>query len=141
MFWEKDTNLNKREYVRVEKEFKIKYGAVRTDNSLPVKYDVLNADDEFKYSGYTRNISEGGLCLEGQDLKKLLVLATKEEALLKLRILIPREDCESVDVVGRVVWNDIENVLCGIKFTQILYEDRIKIRNYIIDKHVKNYKV
>ena len=132
---------NKRKYVRIEKAFKIKYGAVRTDNFLPIKYNMLNADDEFKYNGYTRNISEGGLCLEGQDLKELLVSTIKEGTLLKLRILIPGENYGSINPIGKVVWKNMGNLLCGIEFTQIFCEDRIKIRNYVIEEHMKNYKV
>ena len=139
MFCGKGTNLDRREYIRIEKALKIKYGSIRTDNSLAIKYDTLNADDEFKYNGYTRNISERGLCLEGQDLKKLLVSTIKEEARLELRISIPGENYESINTIGKVVWKDMENVSCGIKFIRILYEDRIKIRNYIIDEYIKNY--
>ena len=135
-------NSNKRKYLRVYKEFKTKYGIVniKFEKSLQVQYNILSADGGLKYNGYTRNISEGGLCLEGVDLKELLISTIKEEMRLKLKISIPGANYENIDTVGKVVWKDIINVLCGVEFTQIFYEERIKIRHYIIDEYIKNHK-
>ena len=133
MFGKKVTICYQRKYIRVNKEFKIECTPVITDNSLPVK-------NELKYNGHTRNISEEGLCLEVEDLKKLLT-SIKKNTQLKLRISIPGETVESIDAIGKVIWKDMKNSLCGIEFTQIFPEDRMKIRNYVVDEHVKNYKV
>ena len=142
MFGKQDVNPNKRKYLRVDKKFKTKHKIVniKFEKSLKVQYNILSADGGLKYNGYTKNISKGGLCLEGADLKGLLVSTIKEEMQLKLRISIPGANHESIDTVGKVIWKDIINVLCGVEFTQIFYEERIKIRHYIIDEYIKNYK-
>ena len=128
MFGKKVTICYQRKYIRVNKDFKVEYAPVITDNSLPVKYDVLRTVNELKYSGHTRNISEEGLCLEVEDIKKLLT-SIKKNTQLKLRISIPGETVESIDAIGKIIWKDMKNTLCGIEFTQIFPEDRMKIRN------------
>ncbi|MCK5595630.1 PilZ domain-containing protein [bacterium] len=140
MFWrKKDAQENRRKYVRLEKSFKVKYGIIKIDKEIPVQFDLLDSV-ELKYNGHTKDICEGGLCLENEDLKKLLRTSIKEGTELKLRILISGEDMEDIDTVGRVIWTDLEKDVCGIKFTFILNEDCIKIRNYVRDEYVKNYK-
>ncbi|MFH1905334.1 MAG: PilZ domain-containing protein [bacterium] len=137
MFWRKDAQKDKRRYIRVEKAFRIKYGIIKIDNMLPVKYDMQECV-ELKYDGYTKDISQGGLCLQYKDLNE--PFSSKKGAELKLKISIPNENPEDVDASGRVAWEDLERKVCGIEFTSILYEDRLKIRNYVRDEYFKSYK-
>jgi len=137
MFWRKDTQKNRRKHIRLEKAFRIKYGIIEIDNSLPVKYDMQECV-ELKYDGYTKDISQGGLCLQYEDLNE--PFNSKKGTELKLRISIPNENPEDVDVSGRVTWEDLERKVCGIEFTSILDEDRLKIRNYVRDEYFENYK-
>ena len=137
MFWRKDAQKNRRKYVRLEKSFRIKYGIIKIGNTLPVKYDMQESS-KLKYNGHTKDISQGGLCLQCEDLNKSF--SSKKGTELRLKISIPNEISEDVDASGRVSWEDLERKVCGIEFTSILYEDRLKIRNYVRDEYFKSYK-
>ncbi len=140
MFFRKQRQKDKRRYVRLEKAFSVKYGIVKLDKEVPVKYDLLGSV-ELKYIGHTKDICEGGLCLENEDLKERLKTNIKGGTELKLKISIPSEDPEDIiDTVGRVVWIDLKRGVCGIEFISILYEDRLKIRNYVRDEYFENYR-
>ncbi|MDO9464862.1 MAG: PilZ domain-containing protein [bacterium] len=139
MFWRKDTQKNRREYIRLEKAFRVKYGIIKLDKEIPVQYDLLDSV-ELKYSGHTKDICEGGLCMENEDLKELLKTSIKEETELKLIISIHGEKKEDINTVGKVAWIDFKRDVCGIEFISILYEDRLKIRNYVRDEYFENYK-
>ncbi len=137
MFWRKDTQKNRRKYIRLEKAFRIKYGIIKINNTLPVKYDMQECV-ELKHDGYTKDISQGGLCLQYEDLNE--PFNSKKGTELKLRISIPSENPEDVDASGKVTWEDLERKMCGIEFTSILDEARLKIRNYVRDEYFENYK-
>ena len=64
----------------------------------------------------------------------------KEGTELKLKISIRGENKEDINTVGRVAWIDLKRDICGIEFISVLYEDRLKIRNYIRDEYFKSYK-
>jgi len=139
MFWRKDAQKDKRKYVRLEKAFMVKYGIIKLDKEIPVQYSLLDSV-ELKYSGHTKDICEGGLCLENEDLGELLKTNIKEGTELKLTILINGKNKEEIDTVGKVAWMDLKRNLCGIEFVSVLYEDRLKIRNYVRDEYFKSYK-
>ena len=139
MFWKKGTQRDRRKYARLEKEFKIRYGLIRIDRKLPVQYDLLDSA-ELKYIGYTKDISEGGLCLRNEDLKELLKTSIKNGTELKIKILLYDKDIGDINTVGRVVWMDLEKHMCGIEFISVLHEDRLAIRNYIRDEYFENHK-
>ena len=139
MFFRKRREEDRRKYVRLEKAFKVKYGIIKLDKKIPVQYDLLDSV-ELKYNGHTKDICEGGLCLENEDLKKLLKINIKEGTELKLIISINGENKEDIDTIGRVAWIDLERDVCGIEFISVLYEDRLKVRNYVRDEYVKNYR-
>ncbi len=135
----KDTQEDRRKYVRLEKAFRIKYGVIGVGKKIPVQYDLLDSV-ELKYNGHTKDICEGGLCLENGDLKELLRTSVKEGTELRLRILISGKDFEDIDTIGKVAWVDLEKDICGVKFIFIQREDCHKIRNYIRDEYIGNYK-
>ena len=139
MFFKKRRQEDKRRYIRLEGVFNVKYGIVKLDKEIPVKYDLLDSV-ELKYSGHTKDICEGGICLENGDLKKLLKASVKEGTELKLIISIHGENKEDINTVGRVAWIDLKRDVCGIEFVSVLYEDRLKIRNYVRDEYFKSYK-
>ena len=139
MFWRKDAQKDKRRYVRLEKAFSVKYGIVKLDKGLPVQYGLLDSV-ELKYNGHTKDICEGGLCLENEDLGELLKANIKEGTELKLIISIRGENKEDINSVGRVAWIDSKRNVCGIEFISVMYEDRMKIRNYVRDEYLKSYK-
>ena len=139
MFWRKDTQKDRRKYVRLEKAFRIKYGIIKLDKEIPVQYGLLDSA-ELKYNGHTKDVCEGGLCMEDGDLKELLKTSIKKGMELKLKISISGEDSEDINVVGKVAWMDLKRDICGIEFMSILYEDRLKIRNYVRDEYFENYK-
>ena len=139
MFWRKNIQKNRRKYVRLEKAFRVKYGIIKINKEIPVQYD-LSDSVKLKYRGHTKDICEGGLCLENEDLAELLKTSIKEGMELELIISIHGENKEDIDTVGRVAWIDLKGDVCGIEFISILYEDRLKIRNYVRDEYFKNYK-
>ena len=139
MFFRKRRQEDRRKYVRLEKAFKVKYGIIKLDKKIPVQYDLLDSV-ELKYNGHTKDICEGGLCLENEDLKKLLKINIKEGTELKLIISINGENKEDINTIGRVAWIDLKRDVCGIEFKSIMYEDCLKIRNYVRDEYLKSYK-
>jgi len=139
MFWKKDSQKNRRKYVRLEKAFRVKYGVIKLDKEIPVQYDLLDSV-ELKYSGHTKDICEGGICMENGDLTELLKASIKKGTELKLKISIHGENKEDINTVGRVSWIDLKRDVCGIEFISILDEDRLKIRNYVRDEYFKSYK-
>ena len=139
MFWRKDTQKDRRKYVRLEKAFRVKYGIIKLDKEIPVQYDLLDSV-ELKYSGHTKVICEGGLCLEDEDLKALLKTSIKAGTELKLMISIHGENKEDINIIGRVAWMNLKREVCGIEFISVLYEDRLKIRNYVRNEYFKSYK-
>ena len=139
MFFRKRRQKDRRKYVRIEKAFRIKYGIIKIDKEIPVQYDLLESV-ELRYTGHTKDICEGGLCLENGDLAELLRTSIKEGTELKLKISIQGENKEDINTIGRVAWMDLKRDVCGIEFISILYEDRQKIRNYVRDEYLENYK-
>ena len=139
MFWRKDTQKNRRKYVRLEKAFRIKYGIIKINNTLPVKYDMQESI-ELKHDGYTKDISQGGLCLQYEDSAEPFISTIKEDTELKLRISIPSENPADIMASGSISWKDLKRKTCGIEFISILDEDRRKIRNYVRDEYFENYK-
>lgn len=139
MFWRKDIQKDRRKYVRLEKVFRIKHGIIKIDNTLPVKYDVPESA-ELKYDGYTKDISQGGLCLQYEDSAESFISTIEEGTKLELKIFVPSENPTDIKASGSVSWKDSERKTCGIEFISILYEDRLKIRNYVRDEYFENYK-
>ena len=139
MFFRKRRQEDRRKYVRLEKAFRVKYGIIKLDKGIPVQYDLMDSI-ELKYNGHTKDICEGGLCLENEDLKELLKINIKEGTELKLIISINGENKEDINTVGRVAWIDLKRNICGIEFISVLYEDRLKIRNHVRDEYMRNYK-
>jgi len=138
MFWKKSVEDDRRKYVRLEKCFRIKYGIITLDKEIPVQFDLLDSV-ELKYDGHTKDICEGGLCLESEDLKELLKTSIKEGTELKLKILISGKNIENIDIVGKVAWIDFKKEICGVKFLFIQDEDCLKIREYIRNEYVQSY--
>ena len=139
MFWKKGAQEDRRRYYRLEKRFKTRYGLIRIDNKLSVQYSLRDSV-ELKYIGHTKDVCERGLCLQNDDLKKLLKTNIKEGTELKLEILFHDKDIGNLNTVGRVTWMNLKNHICGIEFISILHEDRLKIRNYVRDEYFKSYK-
>ncbi|MCK4521078.1 MAG: PilZ domain-containing protein [Nanoarchaeota archaeon] len=133
------TPKDRRKYVRLEKTFRTKHGIIKVNKKIPVQYD-LSDSVELKYSSHTKDICEGGLCLENKDLKELLKTSIKEGTELKLKISITGTNSEDINTVGRVAWIDLKRDLCGIEFITLHEYERRKIRNYVRDEYFRSYK-
>ncbi len=125
-----DYDHEKREFIRVSAEIPVKYRFIckhRQDEEL-----------EKTYEGKTRNLSGGGLLLEG----KIPLLPWVPEMLMNkmkvaVRVELPDAD-EPVEAVSRVAWIETldeytHHSHIGLNFKEITKEDRDRIFQYVIN--------
>jgi hypothetical protein len=96
---------------------------------LPLEYRVVNAP--YAHGGMVVNASEVGLLIQSV---KNIPISTK----LMIAVLFPRGfELSSFEVLAEVIWKDLyweedwEGFHYGLKFTQILEEDRRKLRHLL----------
>jgi len=125
---------------------------VRLERSLPVQFKI-SADQMSKtYTATTKNISQGGLCLEiYQDARQLIEnLATADSKVgIDLDTLIPQPHTSASKapawISSRVDWSrkpTAKNpaMLLGLEFEGVTDEARKRIRDYIVEEFVKRYQ-
>ncbi|MBW2433195.1 MAG: PilZ domain-containing protein [Deltaproteobacteria bacterium] len=124
---------------------------VRLDNSLPVRFKIPGNPSGPIYTATTRNISQGGLCLEIDHEKEALfeaLSAAGQKIGIDINSLIP---CRANLVTemsnwisGRVDWarksdQDHNLLQVGLEFEDLTEEARKRIRDYLVDQFLRQY--
>lgn len=110
--------IEKRNFFRLEKNF-------------PVRFSLGNEEEIFQATG--RNISEGGIFIESEGLKKEVLSGNNR---VKLLIEFP-EQAKPAEVISEVAWFSeepfsVNRTRIGLKFADLLDETRLKISSYIL---------
>lgn len=103
----------------------------RLDVRVKVEYEIVQAP-ESKFKSFTKNLSQGGICL-------FLDSSLKKDTLLDIKLYIPDQP-EPLEASGKVVWVESfkiggsdarEHFEAGIQFVDISSEDQNKIGKYV----------
>ena len=125
---------------------------VRFETSLPVRFKISGKEMSKIYAATTKNMSQGGLCLEvHQDKEELIkkLSAVDTELGIDLDALIPKRGVAGSEkpawIDSRVDWMRKPNhknpkLLMGLKFEDLTQEARRKIHSYIVDEFVRRYE-
>jgi c-di-GMP-binding flagellar brake protein YcgR len=125
---------------------------VRLERSLPVRIKIFADQMSNTYTATTKNISQGGLCLEiYQDTQQLIEnLATADFKVgIDLDTLIPQPQTTASTtpawINSRVDWSrkpTAKNpaMLIGLEFDGLTDEARKRIHDYIVEEFVKRYE-
>ena len=124
---------------------------VRLEKSLPVRFKIFTKQMSKTYTATTKNISQGGLCLEiREDTHELLenLSVTDHKIGIDLDALIPQPNTAAsatpVWINSRVDWARKPSkknpaMLMGLEFEGVTEEARKRIYDYIVDEFVKRY--
>ncbi len=124
---------------------------VRLESALPVRFKIFANQMSKTYTATTKNISQGGLCLEiYQDTRQLIenLAAAGSKVGIDLDTLIPQPhtaaSARPAWINSRVDWSrkpTAKNpaMLIGLEFEGVTNEVRKRIRNYIVEEFVKRY--
>ena len=124
---------------------------VRLERSLPVRFKIFANQMSQTYTATTKNISQGGICLEiYQDARKLIEnLATADSKVdIDLDTLIPQPHTTASKmpawINSRVDWSrkpTAKNpaMLLGLEFEGVSDEARKRIHDYIVEDGGKRY--
>jgi len=125
---------------------------IRLERSLPVRFKISANQMSKTYTATTKNISQGGLCLEiYQDTRQLIEnLATADSKIgIDLDTLIPQphtaDSTTPAWINSRVDWSrkpTAKNpaMLIGLEFEGVTDEARKRIHDYIVEEFVKRYE-
>lgn len=98
---------------------------------LPLEYHVMNVP--YVHGGLVVNVSEEGLLINSV---KNMPIGTK----LNITVLFPNGfELNNFEALAEIVWKDLhfeknwERYRYGINFTQILEEDRLKLKQLLND--------
>ena len=125
---------------------------VRLERSLPVRFKIFTNQMSKTYTATTKNISQGGLCLEiYQDTRQLIdnLAAADSKVGIDLDTLIPQPHTAASSapawINSRVDWSrkpTVKNpaMLIGLEFEGVTDEARKRIHDYIVEEFVKRYE-
>jgi c-di-GMP-binding flagellar brake protein YcgR len=125
---------------------------VRLERSLPVRFKIYTEQLSKIYTGKTKNISQGGLCLEiQQDTRQLLenLSGADLKVHVDLDTLIPQPSTavstKPAWINSRVDWSrkptaKDQAMLIGLEFESVTDEARKRIHDYIVEEFVKGYE-
>ena len=125
---------------------------VRLDQSLPVRFKISTEKINKTYTATTKNISQGGICLEIHlDTEELIenLSAAGSNIGIDLDTMLPRPPAVASQtpewVNSRVDWTRKPTdkdpaMLIGLEFEGVTDEARKRIHDYIVKEFVKNYK-
>ncbi len=125
---------------------------VRIDTDLPTRLRIYGMDSTKSYSGTTRNISQGGLCLEIlQDQDELVetLFIQKQWPSVEVELLLPDRQGEptiQVDwIAGRLDWAQKPSakapaLLVGMGFVDMHKEARQLIYEFVLNQFLKRYQ-
>lgn len=104
---------------------------VRLDVRVNVEYEIVQAP-EAKFKSFTKNLSQGGICL-------FLDSFLKKDTLLDLKLHIP-ERSKPLEATGKIVWIETfkigdkdakEHFEAGVEFVDISDDDKNMIAKYV----------
>ena len=125
---------------------------VRIDTDLPTRLRIYGMDSAKSYSGTTRNISQGELCLEIlQDQDELVetLFIQKQWPSVEVELLLPdRQGKPTIQVdwiAGRLDWaqkptNNDPALLIGMGFVDVHEEARRLIYEFVLSQFLKRYQ-
>ena len=124
---------------------------VRLEKALPVRIKITGNPSSQTFTLSTKNISQGGLCLEINHEKEALLEAlffSNQKTAYDINSLIPRQ-ANTVSkmplwISGRVDWTrksaqDGNLLQVGLEFEDLTEEARKRIRNYLVDQFLRQY--
>ena len=124
---------------------------VRLQKSLPVRFKISENPNGPTYTAMTRNISQGGLCLEINHEKEALLealSAADQKIGIDINSLIPQQAHTvtelSLWISSRVDWacesdQDHNLLRVGLEFEDLTEEARKRIRDYLVDQFLGQY--
>ena len=124
---------------------------VRLEKSLSVRLKVTGNPTSKTFTVKTKNISQGGICLELQQTQKALLealSAANHKIGIDLNTLIPHETSAASErshwVNGRVDWTceldeSDQPLKVGLEFEDLTEEARKRIRDYLVDQFLQKY--
>ena len=124
---------------------------VRLEKSLPVRLKVTGNPTSKTFTATTKNISQGGICLELQQTQKALLealSAANHKIGIDLNTLIPQKTSTASEsshwVSGRVDWTceldqADQTLQVGLEFEDLTEETRKRIRDYLVDQFLQKY--
>lgn len=124
---------------------------VRLEESLPVRLKVAGNPSSKTFTATTKNISQGGICLEIQKTQETLLealSAVNHQIGIDLNTLIPQRNPAASKsshwVSGRVDWTceldeAQQTLLVGLEFKDLTEEARKRIREYLVDRFLQKY--
>lgn len=125
---------------------------VRLERSLPVQFKISIEKMNKTYTATTKNISQGGLCLEiYQDTQELIenLPAAGTKIGINLDTMLPRLPAAASKspewISSRLDWArkpTAKNpaMLIGLEFEGVTEDTRKRIHDYIVEEFVKNYE-
>ena len=125
---------------------------VRLETSLPVRFKISTEKLNKTYTATTKNISQGGICLEiHQDTQGLIedLSAADSKIGIDLDTMLPRPPAAASTtpdwIDSRVDWARKPTakdpaMLIGLEFEAVTDEARKRIHDYIVAEFVKNYE-
>ncbi len=124
---------------------------VRLEKALPVRIKITGNPSSQAFTLSTKNISQGGLCLEINHEKEALLealSAADQKIGIDINSLIPRQ-ANTVSkmplwISGRVDWTrksdqDGNLLQVGLEFEDLTEEVRKRIHNYLVDQFLRQY--
>jgi hypothetical protein len=125
---------------------------VRVDRELPIRYRIKGHPSGQIYTGATKNISQGGLCVEiirHQDELIETLSSIKKQPFLEVELTLPGRNGQpgpQTDwITGRVDWlrnptakNPVS--LIGLGFVDLHEEVRRKIYDFVLGVYLKGYQ-
>lgn len=125
---------------------------VRLERSLPVRFKISTKKMNKTYTATTKNISQGGICLEiHQDTQELIenLSAVDSKIGIDLDTMLPRPPTAASTtpawINSRVDWSRKPTakdpaMLIGLEFEGVTDDARKRIHDYIVEEFVKNYE-
>ncbi|MDD2752558.1 MAG: PilZ domain-containing protein, partial [Candidatus Omnitrophica bacterium] len=118
MIWHKKTSTfaDRRKYIRLDTVFPVQFALVGKD-----RWDIFLSE---WLQGFTRNVSQEGICLEINNLcAEWIVVMRQQRADLSLKIELPFLDKE-IPAIGRIAWIEepsqgIDKYLIGVHFAEM----------------------
>ena len=124
---------------------------IRLEKSLPVRFKISGNPTGPTYTATTKNISQGGLCLEIDHETEALfeALSAADQKLgIDINTLIPQKANTATElslwVSGRVDWARKSDqarptLQIGLEFEDLTEEARKRIRDYLVDQFLQQY--
>ena len=124
---------------------------VRLRKALPVRIRISANPAEETYSAITKNISQGGLCLEVEQNREALLetLSVADQKIgIDINSMIPPQENAVSDLVlwvcGRIDWTRKSDAAgqvlqIGLEFEDLTEEARQRIREYLVNQFMHQY--